>query len=196
MTERERWVVYPLLFLALGAALRDKLFDRTTTKSIVCQELTIVDEQPLGREPILLARIGRGQRTAAGAPPGGYLLLNGQLEVVDGDPLGSRPVPVIAKIGRAEQARNVPSSGYMIVNGQLDVQGVVNARQYAYQGVPFLPALQGLPLGISWPDLVRALQQAAQTGQPQRAPTKQAPKAQPSEQSPPAEPLADPAENQ
>ena len=25
MTERERWIVYPLLFLALGAALRDKL---------------------------------------------------------------------------------------------------------------------------------------------------------------------------
>jgi hypothetical protein len=31
MTERERWIVYPLLFLALGAALRDKLVDRTTT---------------------------------------------------------------------------------------------------------------------------------------------------------------------
>ena len=45
MTERERWIVYPLLFLALGAALRDKLVDRTTTKSIVCQELTIVDEE-------------------------------------------------------------------------------------------------------------------------------------------------------
>ena len=46
MTERERWIVYPLLFLALGAALRDKLFDSTTTKSIVCQELTVVDEEP------------------------------------------------------------------------------------------------------------------------------------------------------
>ena len=33
MTERERWIVYPLLFLALGAALRDKLVDRTTTKT-------------------------------------------------------------------------------------------------------------------------------------------------------------------
>ena len=45
MSERERWIVYPLLFLALGAALRDKLVDRTTAKSIVCQELTIVDEE-------------------------------------------------------------------------------------------------------------------------------------------------------
>ena len=69
MTERERWVVYPLLFLALGAALRDKLIDRTITKSIVCQELNVVDEEPLGRQPPrVLAKIGRAEPKSGGPP--------------------------------------------------------------------------------------------------------------------------------
>ena len=62
MSERERWVVYPLLFLALGAALRDKLVDRTTTKSIVCQELTIVDEEPDGQNPVRVSGQDRSHR--------------------------------------------------------------------------------------------------------------------------------------
>ena len=65
MTERERWIVYPLLFLALGAALRDKLFDMTTTKSIVCQELTVIDEEPVGCEP---PRCSRGSAATNGLP--------------------------------------------------------------------------------------------------------------------------------
>ena len=28
MSERERWIVYPLLLFALGAAIRDKLMQR------------------------------------------------------------------------------------------------------------------------------------------------------------------------
>ena len=160
MTERERWVVYPLLFLALGAALRDKLFDRTTSKSIVCQELTVVDAEPVG----------------------------------------NRQVHILAKIGRTDPNSGSPPSGYLFVNGQLDVQGVVNAQQYRYQGVPFVPALQGLPLGVSWPDLLRAMQQAAQNRQLENAPANQPPQPQPpqpqpTEPSPPAEPLVDPAEN-
>jgi hypothetical protein len=119
MSERERWVVYPLLFLALGAALRDKLIDRTMTKSIVCQELTILDDDSTTHAPRVLARIGRTEPTDA-----------------------------------------TPSLGYLFVNGEVDVQGVVkingliNARHYAMQGVAFIPALPGL--GV--PDL-RALQQ-------------------------------------
>src|SRR5215475_15685804 len=60
MTERERWIVYPLLFLALGAALRDKLIDRTTAKSIVCEQLLIVDEESTGpQSQRTLARLGK-----------------------------------------------------------------------------------------------------------------------------------------
>ncbi|MCC7476565.1 MAG: hypothetical protein IT425_14335 [Pirellulales bacterium] len=81
MTERERWVVYPLLFLALGAALRDKLVDRTITKSVVCQELSIVDEEPSGREAVrILAKIGHTEGTAE-IPAQGYLVVNGEAVV-------------------------------------------------------------------------------------------------------------------
>jgi hypothetical protein len=163
MTERERWIVYPLLFLALGAALRDKLFDRTTSEiieSIVCQELTVVDTEPVG---------GRAN--------------------------------ILARIGRTEPASGLPSSGYLVVNGQVEVQGVINARQYRYQGVPFVPALPVLPTGVTWPDLFRALEHAvrSQNRQQQNAPTAQppqttAPPQQPPEE-PPAKPLADPTQN-
>lgn len=45
MTERERWIVYPLLFLALGAALRDKLAKLTRAENIVCQRVVLVDSE-------------------------------------------------------------------------------------------------------------------------------------------------------
>ncbi|MEO1498624.1 MAG: hypothetical protein AAFV43_15885 [Planctomycetota bacterium] len=45
MSERERWIVYPLLFLALGAALRDKIAKQTQTKEIVCERLFLVDSE-------------------------------------------------------------------------------------------------------------------------------------------------------
>lgn len=55
MSERERWIVYPLLFFALGAAIRDKLFHQVATgdvvaetvhaQSLVCEGLTILDPQ-------------------------------------------------------------------------------------------------------------------------------------------------------
>jgi hypothetical protein len=56
MSERERWIVYPLLFLALGVGLRDELFNRTWSKNVVCQQLVMVEEDPVnfqhGPEPI------------------------------------------------------------------------------------------------------------------------------------------------
>jgi hypothetical protein len=80
MSERERWVVYPLLFLALGAALRDKLIDRTTSKTIKCQEL-VIEEEPTSRHAgRVLAKIGRTEATA-NAPAIGYFYVNGELQV-------------------------------------------------------------------------------------------------------------------
>jgi len=56
MSERERWIIYPLLFFALGAALRDKLLHRIDVKEIYCESLKIVDQQdPTGR---VLAELG------------------------------------------------------------------------------------------------------------------------------------------
>lgn len=56
MSERERWIVYPLLFFALGAAVRDKILHRVDAKEIYCESLKIVDKQdPSGRP---LAELG------------------------------------------------------------------------------------------------------------------------------------------
>jgi hypothetical protein len=48
MTERERWIVYPLLFFALGAALRDKFTHTVQTDElragrILCEELEVLN---------------------------------------------------------------------------------------------------------------------------------------------------------
>jgi hypothetical protein len=48
MTERERWTVYPLLFLALGVALKDKMVrsvntDEVHAKKVVCSELVVAE---------------------------------------------------------------------------------------------------------------------------------------------------------
>jgi hypothetical protein len=50
MNERERWIIYPLLFFALGAALRDKFTQQVTTDvlhagKIACEELVVYDSE-------------------------------------------------------------------------------------------------------------------------------------------------------
>src|SRR3954466_9616554 len=129
MTERERWIVYPLLFLALGAALRDKLVDRTTTKNIVCQQLSIVDEGSGGpQSQRTLARIGTATR-----PDGksvGYFQINGDVEIMDDDLAENSPMRVLAKLGRTEQPAGVPPTANAIVRGEVVVDGIINARQY------------------------------------------------------------------
>lgn len=56
MTDRERWIVYPLLFLALGSALRDKLAKQTQAKQIICEQLLLVDND--GRPAAVLSGEG------------------------------------------------------------------------------------------------------------------------------------------
>ena len=60
MSERERWIVYPLLFLALGVALRDELFDQTWSRQVVCEQLTLIDGEssPLA-PPQMIGSLGR-----------------------------------------------------------------------------------------------------------------------------------------
>jgi hypothetical protein len=79
MSERERWIVYPLLFLALGAALRDKLSEQTTTKRIECQELIVSVEERADREPLPLVRIGAVPRSSAESPHVGEIQIDGLL---------------------------------------------------------------------------------------------------------------------
>jgi hypothetical protein len=164
MTERERWIVYPLLFLALGAALRDKLVDRTTARSIVCQELSIVDEESTSPQTQrTLARIGRmkGKSTAT-------LQINGDLEIISDDLNAVSPAAILAHIGRTER----PGA----VHGELLVD-VVNAKQYLLQNFPIL-TMQIAP-GVLFPGMLPG---APKSGQ--KVPNPNAPKTQPSGQPP------------
>lgn len=50
MTDRERWTVYPLLFLTLGIAIKDKLVgvvnvDNVQCKSLLCNTLVVTDQE-------------------------------------------------------------------------------------------------------------------------------------------------------
>jgi hypothetical protein len=123
----------------------------------------------------------------------------------------------LAKFGPAAPIRGVPPGGYLAINGQVDVQGGVNARQYAYQGMPIVPALRAVLPGVSLPDLIQALQQSIQGRQQDNAPRSDSreirPGAEPSpddsttgndkppaslqrdDEPPEAERLADPAES-
>jgi hypothetical protein len=74
MNERERWIVYPLLFFALGASLRDKFLKQVHTKEfsceqliakqIVCDELGVSDPSQPNR---VVAQLTSGTLTGAGA---------------------------------------------------------------------------------------------------------------------------------
>ena len=45
MNSRERWTVYPLLFLTLGIALTDKLTRQIQTDRVICKNLLVTDRQ-------------------------------------------------------------------------------------------------------------------------------------------------------
>jgi hypothetical protein len=52
MSTRERWIVYPLIFLTLGIALRDKLLYRVRTDDLVAERVecrTLIVHGPNGR---------------------------------------------------------------------------------------------------------------------------------------------------
>ena len=53
MSTRERWIVYPLLFLALGAAVRDKMIAKIEIPPLVCDRLE-VNGQSVCRIPCLI----------------------------------------------------------------------------------------------------------------------------------------------
>jgi hypothetical protein len=159
MNERERWIVYPLLFLALGVALRDKLVDRTTAKSIVCQELSIVDEESTGQQPQrILARIGR-TKPKPGGKSSALMQMNGDFEILDDDLTDNSVPPFLFRAGRTDPLPSVPSTGYAIVRGELRVDGLLAAQQYLWQGAPLLPFQLGP--GIIVPAIPQAVPPSA-----------------------------------
>jgi hypothetical protein len=181
MSERERWVIYPLLFLALGAALRDKLSNSTTAKSIKCQELYVVDEKPLGNE-VVIARIGRNESVEDATSSEGEFKLNGQLQIVDRDTSGKQLTAALVTMGRSRVGNGGAQVGFVQINGQLNVNGVINSRDYAYRGV--IPAIRGVLPGASLgPEMLRTIPDALAPKQP----------AEPDNSAPPSNPPAEPA---
>lgn len=87
MTDRERWIVYPLLFLALGAALRDKLAKQTRAKQIVCEQLYLVDSE--GR-PVAAMTGSELRFNLDGGRGNGFIEAN----TIDGESLFERGQPV------------------------------------------------------------------------------------------------------
>ena len=63
MSERERWIIYPLLFFALGAAVRDKILHRVDAKEIYCESLMIVDQHDPTGQPLAELGIQRARPT-------------------------------------------------------------------------------------------------------------------------------------
>src|SRR5688500_13918891 len=78
MNERERWIVYPLLFFALGAALRDKYTQSVQTgelhaSQITCEDIAVIDPETPNR---IVARLtSRPLSGSAAEGPGRYGVL-------------------------------------------------------------------------------------------------------------------------
>ena len=98
MSSRERWTIYPLLFLALGVSLRDKITSTLDLRSITCEELTVRSHDEVKRlsldaannhsgRLVLFGSDGKPTMALQSGPDGvtGNLLLlgnNGQPQVV------------------------------------------------------------------------------------------------------------------
>jgi len=80
MSERERWIVYPLLLFALGAAVRDKLLQRVEAREIFCESIKIVDSQQPDR---FLAELGI--KRARSNDPSQLAPRVGALRLIDSD---------------------------------------------------------------------------------------------------------------
>jgi len=68
MSERERWIVYPLLFLTLGIALRDKVI-QPIADEVRCRRLVVYDENDrkiAEVAPMAVPLPGTGERAHAG----------------------------------------------------------------------------------------------------------------------------------
>src|ERR1051325_7588605 len=61
MSSRERWTVYPLLFLTLGITLKDKVTREISTDRVNCKQLLVTD------------RLGHPQLALSPTPTGGLV---------------------------------------------------------------------------------------------------------------------------
>lgn len=194
MTDRERWIVYPLLFLALGVALRDKLSEHTKTKTIECQELIVYGEESAGQPAVPLVQIGGTERTSSGSPHLGQIVVYG-VESAD-----QHPKPLVQIGGRDRTSPNAPLLGEAVVSGMVRALGVeaeglqaakIYADNYFFRRMSFGPVMPTIP-GVSAVDQLRAQQLQQQAEEAAKSKARTPPPAEPTndkadEPSPPAE---------
>lgn len=138
MNDRERWIVYPLLFLALGAALRDKLAKQTRAKQIVCEQIYLVDSE--GRP--LAALTGTELRfNLAGGRGNGFVEAN----TIDGESLFERgqPVGTTTAARLYQQFVNVVSQLRVIPNRSIGPNKAPSPNEAPTPAVPVPEAASG-----------------------------------------------------
>lgn len=122
MTERERWIVYPLLFLCLGVSLRDKVTHTTTAKLIDaelirCQAIQVGEIEPgQNRRGILPGTVtsfnDKGQAVAQFGPK-----LQCQ-EILVNDVAGVHQVRIGSVTRPDSSGKGLLSSGVITIHGE------------------------------------------------------------------------------
>lgn len=159
MTERERWIVYPLLFLALGASLRDKLAKQTRSQQIVCQELFIVNDRG---EPV--ARLAEGSLMLEGTDNSPGMLTVG---VIQTNSIQTQNLQAQNIVQRGKPVGDVVSWGRLLqFFQQLGLIHVTPTQ--TVPGVPALPPATLLPVRPS--PAMPAIESPSESGAPVETP--------------------------
>jgi hypothetical protein len=139
MSERERWIVYPLLMFALGAAVRDKLMQRVESKEIRCESLQIVDHQDPDKT---LAQLGF--KRAINNDPTQLADRVGTLQLLDSDGQQVCNIATDVMVGRlvARQLLVIDPQFKPLVIAATEPQPALSLEQgggaVSYQGVIYL----------------------------------------------------------
>jgi hypothetical protein len=89
MTDRERWTVYPLLFLTLGIAVKDKLLRLSNVDTVLCNKLVVHDGK--GNEKVTISSTPVGGLVRAQGTKTGLSVMLGHASDYAGVMRFSRP---------------------------------------------------------------------------------------------------------
>ena len=165
MTTRERWVVYPLLFLSLGLALRDKIIPPNMQAESIEAETIRCDQLVAGRaESSLLTIAGESGeariRLLAGANRTGRLEVFGQhgevLFLAGADGSGQAGVAEVFASGKPQVQLRSSDTGGLVVAMDADPKTmVILGRDGGQHGVfVVLPGMKSaLPVTIPLPQV-------------------------------------------
>jgi hypothetical protein len=115
MSNRERWTVYPLLFLALGVSLRDKITDSVEVRSITCEDLAVMGRDGKTQVRLFVHGPQSGRLIVFGQNGNAAISLgtnedgsSGQLAVYSAD---GKPQIVAKSVGQAGAIETLTSTG-------------------------------------------------------------------------------------